>query len=169
VSDAFELAVIGWREWIALPELGVPALKVKVDTGARTSALHAVNVEEFFRRGARWVRFGILPHQQDLRTVVSAEAPLVEHRQVRSSNGHRERRPVIATPIVLAGQQWLIELTLTNRAVMGFRMLLGREAIQRRFQIDPARSYLGGGAPERSADGRRGGAHRQRSIPRGTP
>ncbi len=169
MSEAIELAVIGWREWIALPELGVPALKVKVDTGARTSALHAVHIEEFTRRGAVWVRFEILPLQQDLHTVVSAEAPLVEYRQVRSSNGHRERRPVIATPIVLAGQQWVIELTLTNRAVMGFRMLLGREALQRRFHIDPARSYLGGGPPDVGAERRRGGAHRPRSIPRGTP
>lgn len=169
VSDAIELAVIGWREWVALPDLGVPALKVKVDTGARTSALHAVQVEEFTRRGVAWVRFGILPHQQDPRTVILAEAPLVEYRQVRSSNGHRERRPVIATPIALANQQWVIELTLTNRAVMGFRMLLGREAIQRRFHVDPARSYLGGGQPVHPVDGRRGSSHRPRAIPRGAP
>jgi hypothetical protein len=139
------VTVVGWREWVALPELGVPALKVKVDTGARSSSLHAFDVEEFDREGRRWLRFTIHPFQRDEQAAVVAEAALVEHRDVRSSNGDTERRPVIRTDLAIVGVRFGVELTLSRRDEMGFRMLLGRSAIRRRFLVDAARSYIGGG------------------------
>jgi hypothetical protein len=148
VLDSQTVAVIGWREWVVLPELGVGALKAKVDTGARTSALHAVQVEEYRRRGSPWVKFHIHPQTRTNGELIESAAPLVEYRQVRSSNGHLQLRPVIQTTIELLGQHWPIELTLTDRAEMGFRMLLGREALRGRFRIDPGASYLGGKKPK---------------------
>ena len=136
--------VIGWREWVGLPDLGVPRIKVKVDTGARSSAVHAFGVEYFERDGSDWVRFELHPRQRSDRTTVTAEAELLDRRPVRSSNGKQELRPVIVTHAVLLGRRFPIELTLTNRDAMGFRMLLGREAVRRRFLIDPGLSYAGG-------------------------
>lgn len=133
---------IGWREWIALPELGVKRIKVKVDTGARSSALHAFDVERFEVAGVPWVRFQIHPVQRDAHTTVAAEAPLVDERWVRSSSGRRTFRPVIRTRVRLGGSSWPIELTLVRRDLMGFRMLLGRRAIRNRFLVHPGRSYL---------------------------
>lgn len=126
---------------MALPDLGVAAIKAKVDTGARTSALHAFDtrIEE---RDRRWVRFWVHPIQCDDDLVVEAAAPLVDQRVVRSSNGQLEDRPVIVTTTELAGQRLSIELTLTRRDEMGFRMLLGREAVRERFVVDPGRSYM---------------------------
>ena len=144
--------VIGWREWVALPDLGVPRMKVKVDTGARSSAVHAFGVEYFERDGSDWVRFELHPRQKSEKHVVSAEAELLDRRPVRSSNGKEEVRPVIVTHAVLLGRRFPIELTLTNRDAMGFRMLLGREAVRRRFLIDPGLSYAGG----KLRDGSRG-------------
>ena len=137
---------IGWREWVALPELGVEAIKAKVDTGARSSTLHAWSVEIVDRPHAGpAVRFALHPHQRDVSLTVAAEAPLVGWRDVRSSNGTLERRPVIRTPVVIAGRRVSMELTLTRRDEMGFRMLIGRTALRRRFVIDPAQSFAGGG------------------------
>jgi hypothetical protein len=133
--------VIGWREWVGLPELGVDGVKAKVDTGARSSSLHAWDIEV----DGDVVRFSVHPVQDDDDIVVQAEAPLVEHRDVRSSNGDVEERPVIRTVAVLRGEQIPIELTLSRRDEMGFRMLLGRSAVRRRFLVDPGRSFLGGG------------------------
>lgn len=143
---------IGWREWVALPDLGVPRIKVKVDTGARTSALHAFDVERFERDGEPWVRFLIHPVQRQTRTTVAVECPLVDERLVRSSDGRRTRRPVIRTRICLGGECWPIEITLVRRDLMGFRMLLGRQALRGRFVVDPGRSYLAGrmAKPEKS-------------------
>jgi hypothetical protein len=138
------LPVIGWREWAALPELGVEAVKLKVDTGARSSSLHAFDVREFKRQGRTMVAFTIHPLQREMRTTIEAEAELLEYRHVRSSSGHQSQRPVILTPIELFGQRWEIELTLASRDAMGFRMLLGRQALRGRFFVDPARSYLTG-------------------------
>jgi hypothetical protein len=136
--------VIGWREWVALPELGIAATKAKVDSGARSSSLHAFDVEPF-KRGKRWyVRFKVHPQQRDAATTVVTEAELLEYRHVRSSTGHDSHRPVIRTAIELLGQRWSIELTLAARDAMGFRMLLGREALRGRFLVDPSRSFLGG-------------------------
>ena len=141
---------IGWREWVALPELGVSAVKAKIDTGARSSSLHAwdVTIVEGNGHGPRRprVRFVLHPRQRDLTETVEAEADLVAVRAVRSSNGEVESRPVIRTPVVIGGRRFAIELTLTRRDEMGFRMLLGRRAVRRRFVIDPGRSFLCGGS-----------------------
>lgn len=136
--------VIGWREWVALPELGVPSVKAKVDTGARTSSLHAFDLEFEKRRGSEWVRFGIHPEQRSARFATTVEARVLEWRSVRSSSGRAERRPVILTEVELLGRRFEVELTLTSRDAMGFRMLLGREATRRRFLVDPGRSFLNG-------------------------
>ena len=138
------LPAIGWREWLALPDLGVAAVKVKIDTGARSSALHAFDVEPFRRRGRDWVRFIVQPLQRGKGPRVESEAEVLDVRSVRSSSGQSERRWVIATTAVLGEHKWPIELTLTNRDEMGFRMLLGREALRRRFVIDCGRSFLYG-------------------------
>jgi hypothetical protein len=139
-----ELATIGWREWVALPEWGVPAMKAKVDSGARSSALHAFDIELSDRHGQGWADFVIHPWQSSDVDKVGVRAPLIGHRRVRSSSGLADTRPVVALVVQLAGQAWPIEVTLTRRDEMGFRMLIGRQALRHRFVIDPARSYLGG-------------------------
>lgn len=136
--------VVGWREWIGLPDLGIDAIKAKVDTGARTSSLHALDIEEVVRDGVVHVQFQIHPKQRHRKPTVSAELPLVAYRQVRDSGGKSENRPVVETLIRLHGQEWPIELTLTRRDAMGFRMLLGRQAIRGRFVVDPGSSYSSG-------------------------
>lgn len=136
--------VIGWREWIRLPELGDTWVKAKIDTGARASAIHATDIDYFTKDGADWVRFVLHPKQRTSKGSVEVSAPLVEMRDVRSSNGQRQRRPLVVTRFELLGRSWPIELTLTNRAKMGFRMLIGREAMRRRFLVDPGRSYTAG-------------------------
>jgi hypothetical protein len=135
--------VIGWREWVSLPGLGIEWVKAKVDTGARSSSLHAWEVEVDEAGGA--VQFAVHPFQADDETTVLVAAPLLAMRDVRSSNGDVERRPVIAVGAVVAGVEVPIELSLTNRDEMGFRMLLGRTAVRRRFLVDPGRSFRGGG------------------------
>ncbi len=142
-----DLPIIGWREWIALPGLGISAIKAKIDTGARTSALHAHDLEYFERDGIEHVRFTIHPFQRDTKTTIRTESPLVDQRWVRSSSGHKMKRPVILTPVGLMDRSWEIEVTLTNRDVMGFRMLLGRRAIARRFLVAVHRSFLGNKRP----------------------
>jgi hypothetical protein len=137
-------ARIGWREWVALPELGVTRIKAKIDTGARSSAVHAFAVERVRRRGKDMVRFAIHPLQRSSRREVVAEAEMIDERTVRSSNGVHALRPVIITRIELLGETWPIELTLASRDEMGFRMLLGRQAMRGRFLIDPGRSYMAG-------------------------
>ncbi len=132
---------IGWREWIELPELGIHSIKAKIDTGARTSSLHAFQVETFRRSGRDFARFRVHPFQRDSIRVVQAEAPLIDVRTIRSSSGHITERPVITTQIRLFDEFWTIELTLANRDQMGFRMLLGREAIRGRFLVDPGNSF----------------------------
>lgn len=134
--------LIGWREWVALPDLGIDAIKAKLDTGARTSAIHAVRVKTGRRDGIDIVRFEVHPVQRTVRPTVRCEAPLIDERYVRSSDGARELRPVVATTIQLGDDSWSIELTLTDRALMGFRLLLGRRAIRRRYVVDPGRSWL---------------------------
>lgn len=139
-----DLPQVGWREWLSLPELGVTRIKVKTDTGARTSALHTFYVEPFERDGVAWVRFKIHPKQRNDEKVLECEAPVHDQRQVTDSGGHSEQRYVIKTTAMLADISWQIELTLTNRDNMRFRMLLGRTALNGRFVVDPSASYLMG-------------------------
>lgn len=136
--------MMGWREWLALPDLGLPAIKAKIDTGARTSALHAFEVERFKRRSKEYVRFSMHPLQQNENLVVRCEARLMDERAVTDSGGHQEQRYVIETDVVVANRRWPIELTLTNRDNMRFRMLLGRVAMHNRIWVDASRSYLCG-------------------------
>ena len=137
-----EKVAVGWREWIALPALGIDAIKVKIDTGARSSSLHAFDIETFDRDGEPWVRFVVHPLQRDSSTTVQCEAPVLDFRHVRSSTGHITHRPVIRAEISLDNRNWPIDLTLAPRDEMGFRMLLGREAVRGKFVVDPGRSYV---------------------------
>lgn len=139
-----ELPVIGWREWIGLPDLGIKKIKAKVDTGARSSSLHASNLQKYERDGVQWVRFHVHPIQRKSIEVIEVEAAVFEYRSVRSSSGKAVIRPVIVTNIELFGNTWPVELTLASRDRMGFRMLLGREAFRGRFLVDAGNSFYGG-------------------------
>ena len=136
------LELIGWREWVALPLLGTSWIKAKVDTGARTSSLHAFDLDVFERDDERWVRFVIHPWQRSSRDASVVEVRLADERNVRSSNGQVETRPVIRTTLQVGPTRIDIDLSLTRRDTMGFRMLLGREAIRHTFAVDAGRSYL---------------------------
>lgn len=136
--------VVGWREWVALPALGIEAIKAKLDTGAKTSALHVRDQELYEADGMLWVRFRTHPFQRDDRTVVRCAAPLIDRRWVRNSGGTRERRNVITTLLGIGGETWEMELTLASRDEMGFRMLVGREAMRGRIIVDPAQSFRTG-------------------------
>ncbi|MEX0729709.1 MAG: RimK/LysX family protein [Aquisalimonadaceae bacterium] len=137
-----EQLTVGWREWASLPALGIDAVKIKVDTGALTSALHAIHVRRFRDNGRTRVRFEVHPLQRRSDVTCSCVADLVGERLVTSSSGHREKRPVIRTMLDLGGHRWSIDLTLTNRDSMGFRMLLGRRAMRRHILVDPSESFI---------------------------
>ena len=138
------LKSLGWREWLTFPELGIAQIKAKVDTGARTSCLHAYYVEPFHRDGSEWVRFGIHPEQGNTDTAVVCESPVKDRRIVRDSGGHEEFRYVIDTEFSIGGECQRAEVTLTDRDTMKFRCLLGRTAIRGKYLVDPARSYIQG-------------------------
>lgn len=133
---------MGWREWVGLPELGVKQIRCKVDTGARTSALHAFYIEEFSQNGNNMVRFGLHPKQDNTEKEIHCEAEIFDRRDVTDSGGHTETRYVIKTQVVLGHSTWPIEMTLTNRDTMRFRMLLGRTAIADNFLVDSAGSHM---------------------------
>jgi hypothetical protein len=133
---------IGWREWVTLPDLGVPELKAKVDTGADNSSLHAFNIVRFENEGIPWVRFEVHPKQRKRRPAITCEAQIVAERKVRNPGGRLELRPVIRTTVVVAGTPIEALVNLTTRDEMTFRMLLGRRTV-RGFLIDPSKSYLG--------------------------
>ncbi|MHC9044163.1 ATP-dependent zinc protease family protein [Microbacterium saperdae] len=146
----------GWREWVALPDLGVDWIKAKIDTGARTSSLHAFDIQEFDREGESWVRFRLKPWQDSQEDTVVVETPVHDRRAVRSSSGHAQERLVVMLLIRLVDREVLAEVTLSNRDEMGFRMLIGREALRRGYIVDPARSFLGGRAPREARRRNRG-------------
>jgi hypothetical protein len=135
---------LGWREWVQLPDLGLDGIKAKIDTGARTSALHAFEVTPFTESGVRRVRFKMHPNQRDKETVVECVADIKDERLVRDSGGHQEKRWVIESVICIGDDSWPIEMTLTARDDMLFRMLLGRTAMRGRAIVNPSRSYLTG-------------------------
>lgn len=141
--------VIGWREWAALPDLGVRSIKAKIDTGARSASIHAFDIEHSKRQGRPMVRFTLHPMQRKAQPSITCEAELVEYRTVRNPGGREERRPVIRTPVQIGDQTFAIDLTLARRDTMGFRMLLGRQAIRGRFVVDPGRSFVVGRRPPR--------------------
>lgn len=144
-ADSGSRPVVGWREWIALPALGIQRLQCKVDTGARTSALHAMDLESFHRDGRDLVRFRLYPLHGDDRTSVACSAPIVDQRQIRSSSGQRERRFVIVTPMVLGRFRQEIEITLADRGPMRFGMLLGRQSlVDGGWLVDPSRAFING-------------------------
>jgi hypothetical protein len=137
---------LGWREWLALPDLGIVAVRAKVDTGARSSSLHVESQETFQRDGVEWVRFGLDTGRYHS-PLASGEAPVLERRKVTDSGGHRSERIFIRTRLRLAGQEWTVEMNLTQRRNMLFPMLLGRTALAGRFIVDPAASFLQGDLP----------------------
>ncbi|SUP10116.1 Ribosomal protein S6 modification protein [Vibrio metschnikovii] len=134
--------IVGWRETLSLPDLGIEKIKAKIDTGARTSCLHAFKVESFTKDDALWVRFWIHPLQHNVDKVTVCEAEVIDERIVRDSGGHEESRYVIKSDLCLGGQRWPIEITLTNRENMAFRMLLGRTAMHHKLIVDPTQSFL---------------------------
>ncbi len=134
--------ILGSEEWFSFPDLGIPTIRARVDSGAKTSALHAINIAPFVKDGSNWVKFDINPIQNNLKTIIHCEAPLIDKRIVKSSSGFREQRYVIQTTLDIGNENWPIEMTLTNRDSMGFRMLLGREAMSGRALVDPEQSYL---------------------------
>lgn len=135
-------AIVGWREWVGFPDLGVSKIKAKIDTGARSSALHAFHIEPFRRDGRTMVRFVVAPNQRVRADPVMAEAEQIDERVIRSSGGHEQTRIVITTQLAVLNDVWPIELTLTRRDEMGFRLLIGRQALRGRFLVDPGSSFL---------------------------
>ncbi len=136
--------ITGSEEWCKFIDLSIPAIKARVDSGARTSAIHALNIKTFQRNGSSWVSFDVYPLQDNRKTVINCEAPIHDRRTVKSSSGSSEKRYVIKTSIAMGEQSWDIELTLTNRDAMGYRMLLGREAMKGRLLVDPEESFMFG-------------------------
>jgi len=138
----------GWREWVGLPDLGVEHIKAKLDTGARTSALHAFDLHEFERDGVAWVRFSVHPWQESSEDAHTVELPVHDRRTVRSSTGHVQQRYVVRMRLRLLDQTFPVDVTLARRDAMGFRLLIGREALRRRFVVDSGGSYVGGRPPK---------------------
>ncbi|MGR9087158.1 MAG: ATP-dependent zinc protease family protein [Gammaproteobacteria bacterium] len=136
--------ILGWREWVALPELDIDRIKAKIDTGARSSALHAYIIDPYMKGRQHWVMFAIHPRQKQRHISIECHAPVKDQRVISDSGGHKQRRYVIETDIILGHALIRVEVTLTNRDNMLFRMLIGRTAINRRYVVDPSASYLQG-------------------------
>ncbi len=136
------LTVLGWREWLSLPDLNIPSIAAKVDTGARSSCLHTFGIEAFHNEGEPWIKFHVHPIQDDNDTVITRECRVHDQREVSDSGGHKELRYVIQTTLTLNNDSWPIEVTLTNRDTMRFRMLLGRTAMNGRCVVNPQASWL---------------------------
>lgn len=149
-EPAHSTTIAGWREWVGLPSAGVPWIKAKLDTGARSSSVHAFGIEPLApdAEGIERVRFRLRPWQRSDADTVVVECPVHDRRTVRSSSGHSEERIVVLMDITLMGRTITAEMTLSNRDSMGFRMLIGREALRQGFVVDPRRSFLGGRAPK---------------------
>jgi hypothetical protein len=141
---ATPLPMLGWREWLALPALGIAQIKAKIDTGARSSALHAETIEPYHKGGENWLMFTVQPKQKQGELFIECHAPIKDHRMVSDSGGHKQRRYVIETQLLFGQHLIQAEITLTNRDSMRFRMLLGRTAMNKHFLIDPSASYLQG-------------------------
>jgi len=150
------ITIAGWREWVGIPAAGIPWIKAKLDTGARSSSVHAYDVEVVGEGDDERVRFRIRPWQESEDDAVVVERPVHDRRLVRSSSGHAEERIVVILEIALMGRIVPAEVTLSNRDAMGFRMLIGREALRRGFVVDSARSFLGGRAPKEVRRANRG-------------
>ncbi|MGN6326569.1 ATP-dependent zinc protease family protein [Pseudolysinimonas sp.] len=146
----------GWREWVQLPDIGVPWIKAKLDTGAQTSSLHASSIRTFDRDGEDWVRFRVRPWQDSTEDSVLVELPVHDRRNVRSSNGQVQERIVVRMRIVLLDRTIRTDVTLSNRSSMGFRMLIGRRALRRGIDVASGESYLGGKAPREARRRNRG-------------
>jgi hypothetical protein len=146
----------GWREWVSLPGIGVPWIKAKMDTGARTSALHAFDIEQFDKAGTAWVRYSVHPWQKTESGAVEVESKVHDMRTVRSSSGYATERYVVLMDIRLVERTFTAEVTLSRRDEMGFRMLVGRQALRQGFVVDPASSYLGGRPPRHARRANRG-------------
>lgn len=137
-----ERKIAGWREWVALPDFNIKRIKAKLDTGARTSALHVSKITPFTKDGAPYVRFVVHPLQRSHTPSATCVALVVDHRRIMDSGGRAEERYVVRTTLTVGQTQWLVELSLTNRDQLGFRMLIGRQALRRRYMVDPARSFV---------------------------
>lgn len=133
--------LLGWREKVSLPSLGISEILCKVDTGAKTSALHSFYIDPYKHDGKEMIRFGLHPIQDETDTVLHCQAEVYDRREVTSSNGDKDMRYVIKTTMVLGDQTKEIELTLTNRDTMKFRMLLGRRAMEKEYIVDPSLSF----------------------------
>ena len=155
-EDSHSNTLAGWREWVRLPDVDVPWIKAKLDTGARTSSIHAYTTTMFERDGVDWVRFRVRPWQESVEDEVVIECPVHDRRRVRSSSGHVQERYVVLMRVLLVGHEVLAEVTLSNRDQMGFRMLIGREALRHGFDVSSARSFVGGRAPKSTRRRNRG-------------
>jgi hypothetical protein len=148
MAEQKQLMTLGWREWVSLPDLGLPHIKAKVDTGARTSAIHAFALNTYEKDGKERVEFRMHPNQKDVETVIVCDAAVIDKRIVTDSGGHKEERLVIETTLQIGEHEWPIEATLTARDDMLFRMLIGRTAMKGRAVVNPGRSYVVGKPPE---------------------
>lgn len=143
--------IVGWKEWVTLPDFDIPAVMAKIDTGAFTSSLHAYDIEYFRKNGEKYVRFTVHPIQKNTKITRVCEAKLVDKRHVKNSGGDEEKRPVIKTKISIGGIERIIELNLTNRDSMGMRMLIGRKALKDKMLVNPSHRFLFGKLSSKTA------------------